>query len=106
MTFEQRRRVFWREHGVGRFRELNPAEVPDQAPRFGHCSCLSFSHAEQFEIAPERGAEKADLSDDDLAAVEHTNVRSGAQPLEFGRCTVDAAAIELVIPENVEHRFL
>ena len=73
----------------------NPAEVANQAPCFGHRCRFLPSLAEQLEVGPQGGAEKAHVSDNDLGVAKHLDPSTRAQPLEFSRSAIDAAAVEL-----------
>ena len=76
----------------------NPADVANQAPCFGHRCRFLLSLAEQLEVGPQGGAEKAHVSDNDLGGVEHLDPSTRARPLEFSRSAIDAATVELRLP--------
>src|SRR4029077_6437692 len=80
------------------------SEIVHEAQRFLHRLRLLFALAKQHEIRPQRCAQKAPPVDGDLLVIEHLDVSPRAKPFEFLCGAGNAAAVELVVPENVEHR--
>jgi hypothetical protein len=49
---------------------------------------------------------KQHAADDDFVVVEHMDMGSGAEPLQLSEGTVEAAAVELVVAEHVDHKLV
>ena len=58
----------------------------------------------QHEVGPQCRSEEANASYDRFIVVENSDVGSGTQLFEFLYGARDAAAVELVVPGNIENR--
>src|SRR6185369_10682220 len=89
VALEQPSRSFWRER---RFAQVNPAEIAHEALRFAHRRRALLAFAEEQEIRPQRGSQKAHAFDGDFVLVKNVNVGAGTQPPELGHGARNAAA--------------
>src|SRR5256885_15533343 len=103
MQVEQCSRIFRSEYSIGCCADPNPAEVANPLPRLQFRARVCLIIVKELEVGPQRCAQKADVTDDNLASIQHVNVRGGAEPEHFFGTAVDAAAIELVVPKHVHH---
>ena len=87
-----------------RIARANAREIAHVALRFAHRGRPFLARAKQLEIGPERAAEEAHAVEDHFIVGEHAHMGSRRQSPKLVDGARDAAAVELVIPGNVEHR--